>query len=94
MTSKKLAFASIALAAVAFAPIFALKADTPAVPENAEQCMTLLESVIAEQRKAPSDPKKDDAFDVIVGKAMQNCDKKDFAAARDLAVEAKALLSK
>lgn len=94
MTSKKLAFASFAVAAVAFAPVSVLKADTPAVPENAEQCMTMIENVIAEQSKAKSDPKKDEQFDVVVGKAMQNCDKKDFEAAQKLAVEAQALLSK
>lgn len=94
MTSKKIAFASLALATMAFAPLTAAKADMPAVPADAEQCMTMVENVIAEQRKAPSNPAMEEKFDKVVGMAMQNCDKKDFEAAQKSAVEAAALLKK
>lgn len=83
------------VAAACLTSVSSVRAEAPAVPADPEQCLLMVEAAIAEQRKGPAlDAKATDTFDLVVGKAVQGCDKKDFAAAHGLILQALASLKK
>lgn len=79
--------------ALAIVTTNAVRAEAPAVPSDAEQCMVMVEKAVTEQNSMNvSDPAVIDAFDLLIGEAVQNCDRKNFAGAADKVAEALASL--